>query len=133
MKLFMMVLCFFVILCISNVDIANCEEIDISGYNKCIEKDISTFGMTECAAKATNFWDKKLNVAYKKLMSMQETAEKKKILKDAQLSWIRYRDKTSSLYTILEEGSIAQLNANVWYMEATKDRAKFLEAFIQEE
>lgn len=133
MKHLMMALCFVGIFFISNENTANCEEIDISGYNQCIEKDSSTFGMIECATEATKFWDKKLNTVYKKLMSLQENQEKKKSLKNTQLSWIRYRDQMSSLYMVLEGGTMAQLNGDVWYMEATKAQVKFLESFLPTE
>jgi uncharacterized protein YecT (DUF1311 family) len=60
--------------------------------DKCIEKDSSTIGMSECMAVAYDSWDQELN-RYYQLLREEMSSEQKEALKKAQLAWIDYRDR----------------------------------------
>lgn len=62
----------------------------------CTEKDGSTAGMTNCAYKAYDAWDKELNRSYNALMK-ELSPKEKEILKNAQKKWLDYRDNEFKL------------------------------------
>jgi uncharacterized protein YecT (DUF1311 family) len=62
----------------------------------CIDKDSSTAGMTNCADKALESWDKELNRVYNELARKLDP-EGKLALKAAQSEWIKYRDSEYGL------------------------------------
>lgn len=58
---------------------------------RCIDKDSSTAGMSDCIHAAAQSWDRELNKNYNRLMT-KLSAKQKRALKTAQLEWIKYRD-----------------------------------------
>ncbi len=69
---------------------------------KCIDKDSSTAGMSDCIGQAFEAWDKELNKNYNRLMAKLKPKEKQ-ALKAAQLEWIKYRDTEFNLIDALYE------------------------------
>ncbi len=69
----------------------------------CIDKDSSTAGMTRCADKALEMWDKELNRAYNEL-SAKLDPKGKQSLKAAQMDWIKYRDSEYGLIDLVYSG-----------------------------
>lgn len=71
----------------------------------CIDKDSSTAGMTNCADKALESWDRELNRVYNELARKMDPKDKQ-ALKAAQTEWIKYRDVEyvliDSIYSHLE-------------------------------
>jgi len=71
----------------------------------CIDKDSSTAGMTNCADRALESWDKELNRVYNELARKLDS-KGKQALKAAQMEWIKYRDAEygliDSIYSQME-------------------------------
>jgi uncharacterized protein YecT (DUF1311 family) len=59
--------------------------------DSCLEKNISTMGMTQCTDEAVKMWDAELNKYYKILMSVLDD-ESVKSLKAAEVQWIIFKD-----------------------------------------
>ena len=55
--------------------------------DKCMEKDPSTAGVSNCAAEFKEKWDAELNRAYKELMG-KLPKDGQALLRDAQRAWI---------------------------------------------
>ena len=67
------------------------HEIDI-WLSNCLKDSSSTSGMRGCTIEAGKKWDDELNKYYQLLMNVLPK-DKKAILKEAQRSWITFRDK----------------------------------------
>jgi uncharacterized protein YecT (DUF1311 family) len=67
----------------------------------------------------------RLNENYEKLMS-KLSAKRKKMLREAQRAWIKFRDANCSFYFDPESGTAAVLAGNGCFLQATADRAKEL-------
>ena len=76
---------------ISNISFAKDNAIDVF-EQKCIAKNWTTSGMTDCSYKAYEMWDKELNKYYSLLMKKLTPVEQNE-LKSSQISWINFRDK----------------------------------------
>lgn len=65
----------------------------------------NTAGILNCIFKASQKWDKEMNLTYRKLMNLL-SGEQKTRLRDAQRRWIRFRDQeiefSDQLYRSLE-------------------------------
>jgi len=84
-------LIFIVFLTFCNSTIA--KELDIDKYEeKCCAENYSTAGMLKCTQEAYKMWDKELNKYYG-LLIQKLSIEERKQLKEAQISWLNYRDK----------------------------------------
>jgi uncharacterized protein YecT (DUF1311 family) len=62
----------------------------------CITRDSTTAGMTKCADKALEMWDKELNRVYNDLAAKLDPKGKQS-LKTAQIDWIKFRDSEYGL------------------------------------
>ncbi len=61
-------------------------------YEECMEENgYSDFANNQCLGEALVNWDKRLNEVYKELQG-QHNEERKLILKESQLKWLKYRD-----------------------------------------
>jgi uncharacterized protein YecT (DUF1311 family) len=92
----------------------------------------TTIGISACAVRAREAWDKELNMNYKLVMSkLSKEAQEK--LKQAQRNWIAYRDKELelcySLYGSLEGTIWSNVSANR-QAEITRTRALELKAYF---
>jgi len=98
-------------------------------YKPCMDKAISTQDMIECADKEYLEQDKRLNAAYKALLSRQ-TQNRANQLLDLQRLWIKYRDANCKFYYDPDGGSIARILANDCMLTMTKDRANELQSMM---
>jgi len=64
---------------------------------------MTTVEMQECLGQKYQKWDTELNLVYKKIRSKLSAARKTK-LKEAQLAWIVFRDKSAEFEASEEEG-----------------------------
>mgnify|MGYP001571247137 CR=1 FL=1 len=58
---------------------------------ECINKHLTTTGMANCTYDAADKWDAEMNKYYKLLMKILSKDDRIK-LKQAQLTWLKYRD-----------------------------------------
>jgi uncharacterized protein YecT (DUF1311 family) len=106
--------------------------IDIK-LEKChsIDSNQTTYGMMRCEAIAEEDWDKEMNKYYKLLMETLGTDEKKK-LKEAQISWLNYRDKEKEFSGTMHynmEGTMWRVAAASRSCEIIKQRALELQGY----
>ena len=87
--------------------------------------DGNTFQMVECLKVNTAQWDKRLNIAYQKVVQDAASAQRDQ-LRAAQRLWVQYRD-ANCLYYGMGEGTIARLDAGECMRSMTEVRAKELE------
>ncbi len=67
------------------------------------EDAMTTVEMQECLGQQYQQWDAELNLVYKKIRSKLSVVRKTK-LKEAQLAWIVFRDKSAEFEASEEEG-----------------------------
>ena len=96
------------------------------------ENAMTTIDMQECAQQEYQIADKRLNVAYKKLMeSLDETAKVK--LVNAQKKWIGFRDSEAEFIAdIFRDGTAQGLLYSNAKTELTQHRTKVLEQHFQD-
>ncbi|WP_332711879.1 lysozyme inhibitor LprI family protein [Pelagibacterium mangrovi] len=101
--------------------------------NPCMENEeggYSTIGMAECVGRETNWWDSQLNVHY---ASLEETldADLFASLRDAQRSWLAYRDASCGFeYELWSEGTIRTLVYAGCILDSTAQRAYALSGYV---
>ena len=101
-------------------------------YSNCMDRSGGvTVNMLDCIAAETSRQDIRLNNAYKRTMASLN-ATRKKQLQEVQRLWIRYRDANCKFYADPDGGTIAAVNSNSCYMEATAVRATELENLKEE-
>lgn len=98
----------------------------------CLAKEITTVGMMNCMNEAYERWDAELNKVYKALRSALNPTQKK-VLKAAQLKWIKYRDSEfeliDSIYSSFEGTMYIPMNAGE-RVEIVKKRVLELGAYL---
>lgn len=100
-------------------------------FSTCMDRSGGvTENMIDCIATENQRQDKRLNKAYKALMS-DLSAERKKQLLEAQRAWLKFRDTNCSFYLDPDGGSMARVSANDCVMTMTANRAKELENLSQ--
>lgn len=87
--------------------------------------DGSTYEMVECLKAKTAQWDKRMTVAYQRMLKAVELRQREQ-LRMAQRLWIQYRD-ANCLYYGLGEGTIARIEAGDCMLRMTRARALELE------
>ena len=87
--------------------------------------DGSTYEMVECLKGKSAAWDKRMTIAYQRMLKAGEVKQREQ-LRVAQRLWIQYRD-ANCLYYGLGEGTIARIDAGECMLRMTKDRALELE------
>ena len=87
--------------------------------------DGSTAEMVDCLAVKTARWDKRMTIAYQRVMK-DAPAQQREQLRAAQRLWIQYRD-ANCLYYGMGEGTIARVDAGECMRSMTEARAKELE------
>jgi uncharacterized protein YecT (DUF1311 family) len=98
-----------------------------SSVDNCIDRAAAVVPATiSCITAESARQDKRLNQAYKQLLSLL-SEHQKQALKQAQRDWIRYRDSNSSYYYDPQDGTDAHVNSVMKYEEMTKLRADELE------
>jgi len=69
-----------------------------SVLSKCIGKNNSDPGMSDCLQKAESNWDKELNKYYKLLLTKLDSVGQKN-LRESQREWIVYKDKEVNFFS----------------------------------
>ncbi len=87
--------------------------------------DGSTYEMVECLKAKTARWDRRMTVAYQRMLNAGEPRQREQ-LRVAQRLWIQYRD-ANCLYYGLGEGTIARIEAGDCMLRITQSRALELE------
>jgi len=87
--------------------------------------DGSTYEMVECLKTKTAQWDKRMTIAYQRMLQAGEPKQREQ-LRVAQRLWIQYRD-ANCLYYGLGEGTIARIEAGDCMRRMTRERALELE------
>lgn len=83
--------------------------------------DGSTYEMVECLKTKTAQWDKRMTIAYQRMLQAGEPKRHEQ-LRVAQRLWIQYRD-ANCLYYGLGEGTIARIEAGDCMRRMTRERA----------
>ncbi|MBM7043881.1 DUF1311 domain-containing protein [Rhizobium lusitanum] len=96
-------------------------------------KNDSTGDQTACETKALASYDKRMNVAYSKLLNELPT-QAGQDLRAAQRSWIAYRDMEArargSLFATTQGSMYAPMQADA-ETDLTRDRALLLESYLR--
>jgi uncharacterized protein YecT (DUF1311 family) len=87
--------------------------------------DGGTPEMVECLKAKTAYWDKRMTIAYQRMLKAGEPKQREQ-LRVAQRLWIQYRD-ANCLYYGLSEGTIARIEAGECLRSMTEARFKELE------
>ena len=87
--------------------------------------DGSTYEIVECLKAKTAQWDKRMTIAYQRMLNAGEARQREQ-LRVAQRLWIQYRD-ANCLYYGLNEGTIARMDAGDCMLRMTQSRALELE------
>lgn len=98
-------------------------------YEECNQQ--STADIVDCLNASAKTWDRRLNGAYKALMSRSDPGQKEP-LKAAQRLWVQYRDANCRFYAA-GEGSISQIAAAECLRAMTQQRACEMEAANMQE
>ncbi len=100
------------------------------GYDACLDKAAGvTSDMIECIIAETERQDGRLNRAYKRVMSAL-AANRRTELQQVQRLWIKYRDANCAFYNDSDGGSMARVSAHSCLLDATTERARELEGFL---
>lgn len=95
-------------------------------FDKCIDASSGvTLNMLNCIAAESDYQDKRLNRAYKKLMRASSKAEQVK-LRANEIKWLTGRDTRCA--PDVDGGTSATLNSQSCYLEETARQANYLEA-----
>ena len=100
------------------------EEVTEKSIEDCYKKALSTWDNANCNYKAYDFYSKKLNAAYKKLIHKLPKEEQDR-LKKAQKAWIKYRDLECDFEAYeMRGGSYENILRYGCKIKLTKDRVK---------
>jgi len=106
-----------------------CFAQDYVWEDKC---NLDQYNMNICTGEMHRFYDKELNRLYSIQMKHLQTETRKKYFKDAQLAWIRFRDKdcTYSVGKREDSGSIWPAAHKSCLTERTKTRVMELQRYV---
>jgi len=95
-----------------------------SRLKRCVDKESTTSQHKLCISKAYEEWDKELNRAYK-LLTAKLNANTKKVIRDSQRQWIKYRDAQINAINEIYDGewSTAGLSRMLGIMDLTKNKS----------
>lgn len=102
---------------------------------QCLDKkeNQSTADMVDCAYKALNKWDAKLNTTYKSLLSKLDSTGKNSLV-EAQRQWIKFKEKEIGLIDATygsAQGTMWRIVRAQKVMDLTKQRAIELEDLLE--
>ena len=111
---------------------ANEDPID-AALDQCLSGDAANTdaGMLSCTETAYAAWDKRLNTAYQALMKQLDPASQN-LLRDAQRSWVAYRDKDTAFSNgpwRANTGTDAQLSIASTQLDDLRARVHMLEVY----
>ena len=111
------------------------EEELAPGFNACVQQSGgATTQMAACGQAAYEFWDKRLNEAYKKARQACFDAACQERLRGMQRHWIQYKEAMGDvLFRGLERvgGSMNRLNAVAFAAEETKKQTRLLQELLR--
>ena len=95
-------------------------------YEHCMETSEGiNSNMRDCIEAERVRLDKELNSAYKELMKLLDKDSQEK-LRQAQHSWLKYRELNGVYIWGSRDGTMASLIANSWMLEELAERVQFL-------
>lgn len=107
------------------------DDLFTKAYHACMTKSGGvTASMRACMATELKLQDKRLNVAYQKLMGQQQGAQKTQ-LQEAQRAWLRFRDLNCAYHAGLQGGTMSAAVGDDCHLSSTAARARELESVIQ--
>ncbi len=101
----------------------------------CLDKkeNQTTAGMVDCAYKALNQWDAKLNATYKSLLVKLDSTAKNTLI-EAQRQWIKFKEKEIGLIDATygsAQGTMWRIVRAQKVMNLTRDRSIELEDLLE--
>ncbi|WP_148714227.1 lysozyme inhibitor LprI family protein [Chitinolyticbacter meiyuanensis] len=100
-------------------------------YHGCMDKaGGATASMLECMDQEYRLLDSRLNAAYQTLL-MHHTGPRKLQLRDAQRTWLKFRDANCSYYADPDGGSLARVIGSDCLLTVTAARVDELEGLLQ--
>ena len=97
----------------------------------CYKRDVSQQAMNRCAGEAYQRADAALNATYSNVLRVHDDREGRRLLRDAQRAWIKYRDGHCTLEALDSRGgSIWPLINSGCLAELTRQRTKELADLI---
>lgn len=114
------------------------EEEPAPGFNACMDKAVSTADMVACMNTGIEHWDKILTKNYAQAekscphQDKARCAEYLSLLRASMKSWKTYRADTASYLRQVSGGTMDQLGAAMFVLEATKQYAQAV-AVVDEE
>ncbi|MBN2572231.1 MAG: DUF1311 domain-containing protein [Ignavibacteriales bacterium] len=100
--------------------------------DNCVEENQTMSGSAYCYSEAQEKWDEELNRVYQELRS-KLNANQNKVLKDAQLKWIVFRDAEFDLLDVVYstlQGTIYLADLAYYKMVIVKNRVLELENYL---
>lgn len=103
----------------------------VIGQNNCKNSQTQA-EINTCAKSSAEVVDKKLNQLYQELIAQIEDLQQEKLLRDAQLAWIKFRDASCEFErSCFEGGSIAPSVYFNCIERVTKQRTEELEGYLK--
>jgi len=101
--------------------------------DKCIEKNMTTTGMSNCTYEAEKEWDVEMNKYYKLLMGIL-SKEEKKLLRQAQKAWLKFREAEFEIIKTIypTDATVFSNIRSADAMAIVKDRTLQLKAYYDE-
>jgi uncharacterized protein YecT (DUF1311 family) len=97
------------------------------GMDRCMSRAEAMTDMYDCQDQAFRAQDKKINAAYKRLMSGIKDKKLKDRIKDMERTWIKYKEAAPELILMMNQGSIGNLDARSFTIEETMKQINLLE------
>ncbi|CAG8870858.1 hypothetical protein PS627_04179 [Pseudomonas fluorescens] len=101
-------------------------------YTQCMDKASSTLAMSSCIQSETQRQDDRLNKVYKQLMTKLDSDSQKR-LREAQRSWIKYREGNCGFMGRVSGASIDRIQGAMCELDMRRDRAAELEQVLNPE
>lgn len=101
-------------------------------YIQCMDTASTTTAMGSCIHAETQLQDARLNKAYKQLMATLASDPQKR-LREAQRSWIKYRESNCGFYSRMTGASIDRIQGPMCELDMRRERAVELEQLLNPE
>ncbi len=95
------------------------------------EGNTSTAVMTDCYGSEADAWDRRLNAAYKRLLSNGDGKDVAEGLRKTQRAWMAWRDASCAQPSIVFKGSMASPMSAYCRLGATARQAIWLEGWLR--
>lgn len=106
------------------------EEHLLAKRNSCLDRSSGGSRSSVCLTEYSNAWDTELSYFYKLLRNKLSDQEKQD-LKDAQLAWIQYRDKTIDVNSLILDKKYANKHGTMYHAMRAKDAAGAITPIIK--